>query len=133
MGFCLVRGNIPMKKKTSFEILENTDLPGRTFAAGEEIITIGTPSNEMYVVRKGRIGIKVNGQTVAEVEPGGIFGEMGLIDHEVRSAGAVALEASEVVPIDERLFVVLVQDTPYFALDVMRTLVERVRAMNARI
>jgi CRP/FNR family transcriptional regulator, cyclic AMP receptor protein len=122
-----------MKKKTSFDILENADLPGKSFAAGEEIIIAGAPSKEMFVVRKGRVAIKVHGRTVEEIGPGGIFGEMGLIDHEDRSATATSVEASEVVPIDERLFVILVQDTPHFALDVMRTLVERIRAMNERI
>ena len=33
----------------------------------------------------------------------------------------------------ERLFVILVQETPLFALDVMRTLVHRIRVMNALI
>jgi CRP-like cAMP-binding protein len=45
----------------------------------------------------------------------------------------VAREDTEIIPINERLFVILVQDAPYFALDVMRTLVERIRAMNRRI
>ena len=87
----------------------------------------------MFVVRKGRIAIQVHGRTVEEIAAGGIFGEMGLIDHHDRSATAVAVEPVEVVPIDERLFVILVQDTPYFALDVMRTLAERIRAMNERL
>ena len=55
---------------------------------------------------------------------------MALIDRASRSANAVAATDCEVVPIDERLFVILVQDAPYFALDVMRVLAERLRAMN---
>ena len=50
-----------------------------------------------------------------------------MIDHSQRSADAVAMEPTEIVPVDERLFVILVQDTPYFALDVMRVLAERLR------
>jgi len=119
--------------KASFNILEQADIPGRSFATGEAIIRAGEPSTEMFVLRRGRVAVKIDGTTVSEVGPGGIFGEMGLIAHENRTATVVALEPSEVVPIDERLFVVLVQDTPYFALDVMRTLVERLRAMNQRI
>ena len=119
--------------KSSFEILENADIPSRHFASGEVILADGATSNEMFIVRKGRILITVNGKTVEEIGPGGIFGEMGLIDHEGRSAVATATEDSEVLPIDERLFVILVQDTPYFSLDVMRTLVARIRAMNRLI
>jgi CRP-like cAMP-binding protein len=58
---------------------------------------------------------------------------MALIDHSPRSATIVAVEDTELVPINERLFVVLVQDTPFFALDVMRVLVERIRLMNRRV
>ena len=58
---------------------------------------------------------------------------MGLIDREPRSAAVVAKEDCEVIPIDERLFVILVQDAPYFALDVMRVLVARLRAMNKQL
>jgi CRP-like cAMP-binding protein len=120
-------------ERASFNILENADIPVRTFKAGEEIIRAGEPSKEMFVVRKGKVAIQVNGRTIEEIAPGGIFGEMGLIDHHDRSATAVAVDAVETVPIDERLFVILVQDTPYFALDVMRTLAERIRAMNQRL
>ena len=87
----------------------------------------------MFLVRKGKVEVRVHGQPVEIVGAGGIFGEMALIDQSPRSATVVALEDSEVVAIDERLFVILVQDAPYFALDVMRTLVNRIRAMNQRI
>lgn len=45
----------------------------------------------------------------------------------------VALEPCEVVPVTERTFLYLVHETPYFALDVMRTLATRVRRMNEEI
>lgn len=125
--------NVSQAKKSSFDVLENTDLPARTYEAGQDIISDGADAREMYIVRKGRVAIKVHGKVVEEIGPGGIFGEMGLIDHGGRSATATAVEPTEVVPINERLFVILVQDTPYFALDVMRTLVERIRAMNERL
>ena len=87
----------------------------------------------MYLLRSGRVSVRVHGKIVEEIGAGGIFGEMALIDRSPRSATVVALESCEVVPIDERLFVILVQDAPLFALDVMRTLVERIRAMNKRV
>ena len=79
------------------------------------------------------MAIKVHGATVEEVGAGGMFGEMALIDHSPRSATVVAAADTELVPINERLFVILVQDTPFFALDVMRVLVERIRLMNQRV
>ena len=119
--------------KVDFKILDRPDVPLRKFAKGDTVITKGSPAKEMFLVRSGRIAIQVGDQTVEEVESGGIFGEMALIDHAPRSASAIASEESELIPIDERLFIILVQDAPYFALDVMRVLAERLRRMNQRV
>jgi len=119
--------------KVDFRILDRSDVPITHHAAGATVVEQGEPAQEMFLVRKGRIAIQLNGQTVEEVGPGGIFGEMALIDHAPRSASAVALEDAEIIPIDERLFVILVQDAPYFALDVMRVLTDRIRQMNQRL
>ena len=116
-----------------FRILDRPDVPVRKVAAGETIILEGGVAHEMFLLRKGRAEIRVKDQPIEEVGPGGIFGEMALIDQSPRSATVVALEDTEIIAINERLFVILVQDAPYFALDVMRTLVERIRAMNRRI
>ena len=105
----------------------------RKAAARETIILEGSVANEMFFVRKGRVEIRVKDMPVEEVGPGGIFGEMALIDQSPRSASVVAIEDTEIVPISERLFIILVQDAPYFALDVMRLLVERIRAMNKQM
>ena len=43
-----------------------------------------------------------------------------------------ALVPSTVIPVDERRFLFMVQQTPFFALRVMRVLTARVRAMNER-
>jgi CRP-like cAMP-binding protein len=116
-----------------FKILDRPDVPVRRVAAGETIIVEGSVAKEMYLLRKGRAEIRVKDRAIEEVGPGGIFGEMALIDQSTRSATVVAVEDSELIPVDERLFVILVQDAPFFALDVMRTLVERIRAMNRKV
>jgi CRP/FNR family cyclic AMP-dependent transcriptional regulator len=119
--------------KVDFKILDRADVKTAKFAKGETVIDKGSPAKEMFLVRTGRVAIQVGGKTVEEVEAGGIFGEMALIDHAPRSASVIAAEDCELIPIDERLFVILVQDAPYFALDVMRVLAERLRKMNQRL
>lgn len=120
-------------ERTQFRLLDHPEFPAARYVKGIEIIAEGSPAKEMYVVRSGRVAIKVHGVTVEEVGPGGIFGEMALIEHAARSASVVALEDSEIVPINERLFIILAQDTPNFALDVMRVMAGRLRRMNLRI
>lgn len=121
------------KQQIDFKLFDRPDVPSRSFKAGDTVLAEGEPAKEMFVVRSGKVAVKVHGKTVEEVLPGGMFGEMALIDHSPRSASVVAAEDTVLVPINERLFVVLVQDTPFFALDVMRVLVERIRMMNERL
>jgi CRP/FNR family transcriptional regulator, cyclic AMP receptor protein len=101
-----------------------------TFDAGASIFDTGEPGDLMYAVKHGEVDLVVEGETVETVGPGGVFGEMALIEHDVRSATAVARTACELVPIDERRFTFLVQQNPYFAMHVFRVLAGRLRRMN---
>ena len=77
--------------------------------------------------------LEAGGTPLTTVTAGGIFGEMSLIDRSPRSATATADGGCEVAPINEKAFLYLVHETPYFSLDVMRVLAVRVRLMNALI
>jgi CRP-like cAMP-binding protein len=87
----------------------------------------------MFLLRKGRVRVHRNGEIFEEIEAWGIFGEMALIDQSTRDATVTALADTEVIPIDERLFIILVQNAPFFGLEVMRILVGRLRAMNVQV
>ena len=85
----------------------------------------------MYVVKEGSADILVSGKVVATVGPGEVFGEMSLIDDRApHSAAVVARTDCHHVPVDEKRFLFLVQQTPYFAIQVMRVIAERLRRMN---
>lgn len=101
-----------------------------SFDAGARIFAAGDPGDLMYAVKQGEVELVVEGATVETVGPGGVFGEMALIEHDVRSATAIAGIACELVPIDERRFTFLVQQNPYFAMHVFRVLARRLRRMN---
>src|ERR1700694_3352866 len=84
------------------------------FLPGQVIFEEGQPGDVMYVVKEGQVELRVHANVVAIVEPGGILGEMALIDDSPRSATAVAKTACRLVPINEQRFQYLVQQTPYF-------------------
>jgi CRP-like cAMP-binding protein len=113
----------------TLDILRHAD-DAQPFAAGTTIIEEGRPGKLMYVVKAGSADILVGGKVVASVGPGEVFGELSLIDDRARSAAVVARTDCELVPVDERRFLFLVQQTPYFAIQVMRVLAERLRRMN---
>ena len=102
----------------------------RPVAAGTTIFNAGDERDYMYAVLEGEVDIAVNGRVVETVESGGIFGEMALIDNDKRTATAVARTDAKIVAVDERRFLFLIQQTPNFALHVMRVLSERLRRMD---
>jgi CRP-like cAMP-binding protein len=99
----------------------------KSYGAGEVIFERGDPADCMYVVAEGEVEISVAGNSVDVLGKEAIFGELSLISKEPRSATARARSDCRLVAIQEKRFLYLVQETPYFALAVMRTLAERLR------
>ena len=102
-----------------------------SFAAGQQIFAEGQAGDVMFIVKEGEVDVVVHGKVVETLGPGGILGEMALIDRNPRSATAVAKTDCQLVPINEGRFQFLVQQTPYFAIEVMRVLANRLRHMDA--
>ena len=105
----------------------------QSYAAGQTIFQEGQPGDFMYVVQEGEIKIFYQGQEIDAAGPGGIIGEMALIDDRPRSATAVAATDCKLVAIDERRFAFLVQQTPLFALTVMRVMADRLRRRMSEV
>ena len=58
---------------------------------------------------------------------------MALIEHAPRTATATAKTDCALVPISEKRFTFMVQQTPHFALQIMKVMAERLRRMDARL
>ena len=100
---------------------------------GEVLFKNGDPSACMYVVRSGMLTIRSGPVIYEHVGAGGIVGEMGIVEtHRPRTAMVYARAPAELVEIDENRFLSLVQETPSFALAVMRVLSRRLRCMDER-
>lgn len=115
-----------MSVQTNFGIL-NKDSNVQAVAEGETIFSAGDTGKHMYYIRAGEVSIVVNGQEVGTLNAGEIFGEMALIDSSVRFADAIAKTDCQIVAIDERYFTFLIQEHPFFAINVMRVLADRLR------
>ena len=100
--------------------------------AGQVVFAAGDPAVDvMFGVADGAVDIQLNGVTVETIGPGGTFGEIGLIDQQPRSAAAVVRDDAHIVRITQRRFTTLVQQHPFFALEVMSTMVARIRRLSA--
>ena len=105
----------------------------RSFAAGTKIFEKGDTGEEMFVVKEGEVDIVIGDFLLETVHADGILGELSLIDQETRIASAIARSNCTLQSIDKRRFLFLVQETPIFALQVMKVMAERLRRVDLLI
>jgi CRP/FNR family cyclic AMP-dependent transcriptional regulator len=113
-----------------FALLGRATDETRRFKAGEVIFKEGDRGEEFFVIRSGKVGVRLGNRTLEELGEGEIFGEMALIDAGPRSATVIAETDVVVVPVGEKQFLFMTSEAPYFALSLMRVLVQRLRAAN---
>ena len=102
------------------------------FKKGQVIFEEGDPGDRLYIVAQGEVDILFQGQLLETVGPGGILGEMALVDDAPRSARVIARSDCLLTRISRQHFLTLVQRTPAFALQVMRIMAQRLRRANSR-
>ena len=103
-----------------------------SLGAGDILFKKGDAAQRLYVVKSGELQILEGNHVFETVHAGGIVGEMAIVDGDARSATVRALVPTEVIPVDERRFLFMVQQTPFFAVRVMRVMSTRLRAMNTQ-
>ena len=93
----------------------------------------GTAGALAYVVLEGRVAVSIQGNVVQRVGPGGIFGEMALVDQSTRAASATAETDCALVAINRTVFVNLVKANPEFGAALLGAVAERVRFIAERV
>ena len=104
----------------------------KTFSAGQTIFTQDETGDEAFVIVEGEVDVLFNDRLLETLGPGGLIGEMALLDHRTRSATVIAKTDCKVVPINKVRFTFMVQETPHFALEVMRIMADRLRRELSR-
>ena len=105
---------------------------------GELLFAQNDLGEEMYLVHSGRIGIyqeisKNNVERIHEIEPGGFFGEMAIVDELPRSATARAETDSKLLVLNKSDFRLAVQDHPDIAFEVFSEFSRRLRRADEQI
>jgi CRP/FNR family cyclic AMP-dependent transcriptional regulator len=113
-----------------FEVLARAGTSSRAYKAGDVIFGEGETGAEFFVVRKGKVAVRRGNRTLQVLGEGEIFGAMALIDSAPRSATVAAEIDTEVVPVGEKQSLFMTSEAPFFALSLMRVLVQRLRSAN---
>lgn len=103
----------------------------RDVAVGDNVFAEGDAGRQMFGLISGKVALRKGDSTVKVLGPGDTFGELAIVSEAPRSLTAVALEPTTVAVIEERTFLFLVHETPMFAMQVMRSMAERIRELDA--
>jgi CRP/FNR family transcriptional regulator, cyclic AMP receptor protein len=110
---------------------------GKTYSDGELIILQGEVGDCMYVVQSGKVAVfKVQGDSemhLGTMGEGDFFGEMALLDREVRSASIRAVGEARVLKVDKRTFLSQVHADPTIALRIVQKMSQRIRQLHEEL
>src|SRR5205823_2396481 len=70
------------------------------FADGQAVVKEGAYSNHFYVIEEGTAKVERDGNHLADLGPGDVFGEQGLLEKQERSASVIATSRLRVIKIE---------------------------------
>ena len=106
------------------------------FKAGEIIFNHGEPASEIYLLISGEVGLYFSTDlahpyiTIRENET---FGEMGVIDNELRQSRSRCLSDCEVIKIEREVFLSKYEGTDTLIKVLIKSLSMRLRDANKKI
>ncbi|MFL3014541.1 MAG: Crp/Fnr family transcriptional regulator [Candidatus Neomarinimicrobiota bacterium] len=110
----------------------------RHYDNGNYIFLEDSDGEQCFFVLEGSVKVtrlSKDGREVilAMLNEGDFFGEMSLLDGESRSANVIALEKTEVLTLDRRDFLDVVNDYPQIAVQLLKELAGRLRKSDRQI
>jgi CRP-like cAMP-binding protein len=100
----------------------------RTVPEGGVVVEEGSTGTSFFVIAEGAATVSVGGDVKATVGPGDSFGEMAVIDEDVRSASVVAATDLRLYFLTPWEFRPFVREQPEVAWKLLQSLSRRLRA-----
>lgn len=126
--------NVPLfsacSKKELERIAKATDTA--SLPDGHVLTKQDDTSREAFVIVDGKAVVRRNDRKVAELGPGAMIGQLGLLDRGPRTATVVADGPVEVLVIGPREFSALLDEVPTISHKLMRSLAGMVRELDAQ-
>jgi CRP/FNR family cyclic AMP-dependent transcriptional regulator len=98
----------------------------KTVSAGEVIFEAGQPGDYMYGLLEGEVEEYVDGRMLETIVAGDVFGVGALVHpNGVRISTAIAKTDCRLAYLDQQRFLFVIQETPVFALEVIRSYSDR--------
>ena len=97
---------------------------------GKSIMREGDTGANMYAVLSGRVAVRIKNVTIDHIGPGGLIGELTLVDQARCAATAIAESDTTLLAISRENLLSLVRSDPRFALTLLRSLASRLSRLT---
>ncbi len=115
----------------------NTNSLGKIYQDGEIIVRQGEEGDCMYVIQEGQVEIILETEKgeirLAVSGKGDFFGEMALLEREVRGATVRALGRARVLTVDKNNLFRGINGDPSLAFRMLETMSHRIRDLNTEM
>jgi CRP-like cAMP-binding protein len=99
-------------------------------SAGTLIVDQGQTGREAFIVLEGTVLVKRNGKKVGSFGPGTVVGELSLLDHGPRTATVICETDCDLLLLDQRHFIGVIDDVPALAHKLLAALAGRIRDLD---
>ena len=110
---------------------------GRVYEDGETVVRQGEVGQAMFVVQEGTVDVVLEKEgreiLLRQLGKGEFIGEMGIFDHERRSATVRARGTARLLTVDKKSFLRRIHEDPSLAFRVVETLSRRVRELSDEV
>jgi len=107
-----------LKKVATFATLESV-------SEGKVIIREGGYANDFYATEDGSVRVERDGEHLADLGPGDVFGEQGLLEKQERSATVTATSPTRLIKIEHWELARMKQSMPGAVDELQRKVAER--------
>ena len=97
---------------------------------GEQFFLKGDKGDSMYIIQSGSVRIHDGEHTFAILKEHDVFGELSLLDEEVRSASAACESAGLLLQLKQEPFYEILSDNPNVLKGILKTLCRRIRILD---
>jgi CRP/FNR family cyclic AMP-dependent transcriptional regulator len=101
-----------------------------TMPAGSLIVDQGQTGREAFIVLEGTVTVKRNGKKLGSYGAGTIIGELSLLDHGPRTATVTCDTDCDLLLLDQRHFMGVLDTVPAIAHKLLATLAGRIRDLD---
>ncbi len=96
--------------------------------AGQRVLEQGQPANAAYLIVAGRVEVRRDGELIAELGPGEVVGELGVLLRREHSASVTATTPVEVVALQQAALKEAVEEVPGLAWRLLQEVATRLSA-----